>query len=129
MTPTQEQSMRLKGLECLVSILKCMVEWSKDLYVNPHSQSNIGMYILHVFCHSLSFLCCLQRALRHSDNFSVVCLFIHQYVPMAVCQDFISYLQASTTVGITSLFSQCLSVLLSIIVSLALCQQATCVLF
>ena len=41
-TPTQEKSMRLKGLECLVSILKCMVEWSKDLYVNPHSQSNLG---------------------------------------------------------------------------------------
>ncbi|KAL4236729.1 Brefeldin A-inhibited guanine nucleotide-exchange protein 1 [Mactra antiquata] len=41
-TPTQEQSMRLKGLECLVSILKCMVEWSKDLYFNPHSQSNLG---------------------------------------------------------------------------------------
>ncbi|XP_052777069.1 brefeldin A-inhibited guanine nucleotide-exchange protein 1-like isoform X4 [Mya arenaria] len=41
-TPTQEQSMRVKGLECLVSILKCMVEWSKDLYVNPHLQSNLG---------------------------------------------------------------------------------------
>ena len=41
-TPNQEKSMRLKGLECLVSILKCMVEWSKDLYVNPHSQSNLG---------------------------------------------------------------------------------------
>lgn len=34
--------MRLKGLECLVSILKCMVEWSKDLYVNPQSLSNLG---------------------------------------------------------------------------------------
>lgn len=33
--------MRIKGLDCLVSILKCMVEWSKDLYVNPHSQSNL----------------------------------------------------------------------------------------
>ncbi|CAF4488945.1 unnamed protein product [Rotaria sp. Silwood2] len=32
----------MKGLECLVSILKCMVEWSKDLYVNPHLQSNLG---------------------------------------------------------------------------------------
>ena len=41
-TPTQEKSMRVKGLECLVSMLKCMVEWSKDLYVNPHSQSNLG---------------------------------------------------------------------------------------
>ena len=29
--------MRLKGLECLVSILKCMVEWSRELYLNPHS--------------------------------------------------------------------------------------------
>ena len=41
-TPNQEKSMRIKGLECLVSILKCKVEWSKDLYVNPHSQSNLG---------------------------------------------------------------------------------------
>ena len=24
------------GLQCLVSILKCMVEWSKDWYTNPH---------------------------------------------------------------------------------------------
>ena len=30
--------MKLKGLECLVAILKCMVEWSRDIYVNPHSQ-------------------------------------------------------------------------------------------
>ncbi|XP_021363168.1 brefeldin A-inhibited guanine nucleotide-exchange protein 1-like isoform X2 [Mizuhopecten yessoensis] len=41
-TPNQEKSIRIKGLECLVSILKCMVEWSKDLYINPHSQSNLG---------------------------------------------------------------------------------------
>lgn len=41
-TPLQEKSMRIKGLECLVSILKCMVEWSKDLYVNPNLQSSIG---------------------------------------------------------------------------------------
>lgn len=41
-TPNQEKSMRIKGLECLVSILKCMVEWSKDLYVNPNSQSSVG---------------------------------------------------------------------------------------
>ncbi|VDI74988.1 brefeldin A-inhibited guanine nucleotide-exchange protein, partial [Mytilus galloprovincialis] len=41
-TPNQERSMRIKGLECLVSIMKCLVEWSKDLYVNPHSQSNLG---------------------------------------------------------------------------------------
>ncbi|XP_017859682.1 PREDICTED: brefeldin A-inhibited guanine nucleotide-exchange protein 1 [Drosophila arizonae] len=34
--PMQEKSMRKRGLECLVSILKCMVEWSKDLYVNPN---------------------------------------------------------------------------------------------
>ena len=41
-TLIQEKSIRIKGLECLVSVLKCMVEWSKDLYVNPHSQSNLG---------------------------------------------------------------------------------------
>jgi len=41
-TPNQEKSMRIRGLECLVSILKCMVEWSKDLYVNPNSQTTLG---------------------------------------------------------------------------------------
>ncbi|CAF1154793.1 unnamed protein product [Rotaria sordida] len=39
---TEEHNLRMKGLECLVSILKCMVEWTKDLYVNPHLQSNLG---------------------------------------------------------------------------------------
>uniref|UniRef100_A0A8B9PBM6 ADP ribosylation factor guanine nucleotide exchange factor 2 n=1 Tax=Apteryx owenii TaxID=8824 RepID=A0A8B9PBM6_APTOW len=42
MTPLQELSLRKKGLECLVSILKCMVEWSKDLYVNPNHQTTLG---------------------------------------------------------------------------------------
>ncbi|OWK02935.1 ARFGEF2, partial [Cervus elaphus hippelaphus] len=37
-----ELSLRKKGLECLVSILKCMVEWSKDLYVNPNHQTSLG---------------------------------------------------------------------------------------
>jgi hypothetical protein len=32
------QRMKLRALECLVSILKCMVEWSRDLYINPHQQ-------------------------------------------------------------------------------------------
>uniref|UniRef100_A0A8C9TSI6 ARF guanine nucleotide exchange factor 1 n=1 Tax=Scleropages formosus TaxID=113540 RepID=A0A8C9TSI6_SCLFO len=41
-TPVQELSLRKKGLECLVSILKCMVEWSKDQYVNPNSQTSLG---------------------------------------------------------------------------------------
>ncbi|CAG9761800.1 unnamed protein product [Ceutorhynchus assimilis] len=41
-SPNQERSMKLRGLECLVSILKCMVEWSKDLYVNPNLQSTVG---------------------------------------------------------------------------------------
>lgn len=41
-TPIQEKTMRIRGLECLVSILKCMVEWSKDLYVNPNSQTTLG---------------------------------------------------------------------------------------
>ncbi|KAJ8919644.1 hypothetical protein NQ315_006170 [Exocentrus adspersus] len=40
--PNQERAMKLRGLECLVSILKCMVEWSKDLYVNPNTQSTVG---------------------------------------------------------------------------------------
>ena len=34
--------MRIKGLECIVAVLKCMVEWSRDMYVNPHSQSNLS---------------------------------------------------------------------------------------
>ncbi|XP_028265369.1 brefeldin A-inhibited guanine nucleotide-exchange protein 2 [Parambassis ranga] len=42
MTLLQELSLRKKGLECLVSILKCMVEWSKDMYVNPNLQANLG---------------------------------------------------------------------------------------
>ncbi|KAK8729377.1 hypothetical protein OTU49_008796 [Cherax quadricarinatus] len=41
-TLQHERSMRIKGLECLVSTLKCMVEWSKDLYVNPNTLSNLS---------------------------------------------------------------------------------------
>ncbi|RZF39341.1 hypothetical protein LSTR_LSTR000862 [Laodelphax striatellus] len=41
-TPVQEKRMRIRGLDCLVSILKCMVEWSRDLYVNPNFQTNLG---------------------------------------------------------------------------------------
>ena len=39
-TTFQEKTMRIRGLECLVSILKCMVEWSKDQYVNPNLQTS-----------------------------------------------------------------------------------------
>ncbi|CAG0907538.1 unnamed protein product [Cyprideis torosa] len=39
-TPLQERSIRIKGVQCLVSLLKCMVEWSKDMYVTPHPQTN-----------------------------------------------------------------------------------------
>ncbi len=45
----EEHNLRMKGLECLVSILKCMVEWSKDLYVNPHLQSNLGLLLFIIF--------------------------------------------------------------------------------
>lgn len=41
-SPNQERAMRMLGLECLVSIIKCMVEWSKDLYINPNLQSTVG---------------------------------------------------------------------------------------
>lgn len=41
-TAGQEQPMKTKGLECLVSILRCMVEWSKDLYVSPNTLSNLS---------------------------------------------------------------------------------------
>lgn len=30
----RESNLRVRGFECLVSILKCMVDWSKDLYLN-----------------------------------------------------------------------------------------------
>ena len=52
----QEKSIRLKGLECLVSILKCMVEWSRELYLNPssHVANNSGM-VLTIFV--FFFLC------------------------------------------------------------------------
>lgn len=46
-SPNQERSMRLRGLECLVSILKCMVEWSRDLYINPNTQSILGLSDRH----------------------------------------------------------------------------------
>ena len=46
-TAQQEKAMRVKGLECLVSILKCLVEWCQDLYINPSTTglnvvTNIG---------------------------------------------------------------------------------------
>ncbi|CAH1224395.1 unnamed protein product [Diabrotica balteata] len=53
-SPNQERAMKLRGLECLVSILKCMVEWSKDLYVNPNLQSTVG-----------------PRETRENDNVSI----------------------------------------------------------
>lgn len=31
----KERNLRIRGFECLVSILKCMVDWSRDLYMNP----------------------------------------------------------------------------------------------
>ena len=34
-TTLQEKMLRVKGLECLVSILKCMVEWSREYYIDP----------------------------------------------------------------------------------------------
>ncbi|CAG7719826.1 unnamed protein product [Allacma fusca] len=37
----QEKAMRIKGIEGLVGILQCMVEWSQSLYVNPQVQSNL----------------------------------------------------------------------------------------
>lgn len=33
-TKIREGNLRIRGFECLVSILKCMVDWSKDLYLN-----------------------------------------------------------------------------------------------
>ena len=35
---------RVKALECLCSILKCMVEWSKDLYVSPQNPTSGSLF-------------------------------------------------------------------------------------
>lgn len=53
----QERSIRIKGLECLVSILKCMVEWSRDLYFKPDSQvdDNLGM-VSNIFIMTCGYL-------------------------------------------------------------------------
>ena len=37
----EESIIRMKALDCLVNILKCMAEWSRDLYINPHSEMSI----------------------------------------------------------------------------------------
>ena len=39
LTPQQETQLQHKGMECLVSILKCLVEWSKDMYSRPHQRA------------------------------------------------------------------------------------------
>lgn len=40
-SPQQAQRMRHKGYQCIVGILNCMVEWSKELYTVPHQMSNL----------------------------------------------------------------------------------------
>ena len=41
-SPNQLKGSRIKGLQSLVSILKCMVQWSRDLYSNPHVVKNLN---------------------------------------------------------------------------------------
>ena len=55
-TANQEKSMRIKGLECLVAILKCMVEWSRDIYVNPHSQVSCTCLKLQLLLHFIFYV-------------------------------------------------------------------------
>jgi len=43
----QEKAMRVKGIEGLVGILQCMVEWSQSLYISSGSQSNLGKRLNH----------------------------------------------------------------------------------
>ena len=38
--------LRVKGLDCLVSILKCMVEWSRDYYIDP---ATTGLHAIRIF--------------------------------------------------------------------------------
>lgn len=40
--PTDALAMRIKGLECLASISRCMVEWIKDLHINPQQLTYLG---------------------------------------------------------------------------------------
>uniref|UniRef100_A0A5S6Q9P9 SEC7 domain-containing protein n=1 Tax=Trichuris muris TaxID=70415 RepID=A0A5S6Q9P9_TRIMR len=40
--PGQENAMRIKGLECLVCILRCMVQWSGDMYAVATPQANLA---------------------------------------------------------------------------------------
>ena len=35
----RERNLRIRGFESLVAILKCMVDWSRDLYINPYLTS------------------------------------------------------------------------------------------
>lgn len=65
-TTLQEKSMRIKGLECLVSILKCKVEWSKDLYFNPNLQTTLGETI-HKSAHETDSAND-QQSIRHSGS-------------------------------------------------------------
>lgn len=51
----QLNSLRLKGLECLVSILKCMVEWTKDLYTNSNVQVHTSTEIRQVDSDNMNF--------------------------------------------------------------------------
>lgn len=38
----QRQALRTSGIECLVLILRCMIDWSHELYVTPEPQSFLG---------------------------------------------------------------------------------------
>lgn len=62
-TTFQEKSMRIKGLECLVSILKCKVEWSKDLYMNPNLQTTLGETSHKLAAHEDD-----QTSIRHAGS-------------------------------------------------------------
>ena len=37
-----ETLIKVKALDCLVSMLKCMVEWSRELYTDPHVNSQMS---------------------------------------------------------------------------------------
>ena len=43
---TQERELKYKSLECLVLILRCLVEWSSELHFNPN-QENTDFSIVH----------------------------------------------------------------------------------
>ena len=58
----QETLIKVKALDCLVSMLKCMVEWSRELYTDPHingQMSHMGKEYRYV-TYGMKIVCLLS---------------------------------------------------------------------